>query len=79
MPIDSLNDRVEYITERIRTRIMGVVRDTLYEMDANDHETMAVQHRFHWGDDIVTDKITEGVEIHQQFLFYGGVPSTENQ
>lgn len=78
MPIDSVNDRVEYIIERIRTRIMGVVRDTLYEMDADENETMNVQYRFHWGDDLVTDKITEGVEIHQQFLFYGGVPSMEN-
>lgn len=77
MSIECFNDRVEYISERIRTRIMGAVRDTLYEMNADDHETMAVQHRFHC-EDLVTCKITEGVEIHQQFLWHGGVRTIEN-
>lgn len=77
MPIDSVNDRVEYIVERVRRRIMGAVRDVLYEVDATEHETMGVQHRFHCSD-IVTPAITEGVEIHQSYLEVGGPVSTEN-
>lgn len=77
MSMDNINDRIDYISERIRVRVMGAVRDTLYELDADSHETLGVQHRFHC-QDLLTCMMTEGVEIHQAFLSCGDVTSIEN-
>tara|TARA_Y100001958_G_C21205651_1_gene531799 strand:- start:439 stop:687 length:249 start_codon:yes stop_codon:yes gene_type:complete len=72
-----INERIDYISERIRIRIMGAVRDTLYELDADSHETLGVQHRFHC-QDLLTCMVTEGIETHQAFLAHGGFTNIEN-